>query len=225
MADNSILSKGIRLYEEKSYTDSLAYFLSLPTDGTIDSIESAYYIGLCYSQLERYEDAMLYLEQVVTSCTDQERVLQCRFLLAVIYCLSGRKRLSEFELQKLLETGYRKASVYAAMAFIAWQNKNTDEAIDLYEKALACDEDNVTALNGLGYILAEENRELTKALSYCKKAVQLEPNSAACLDSLGWIYYKLGLRKDALSYLSQAARLAGNNEEIAEHLHIAETSI
>ena len=222
MAENTILQEGIRLYNAKSYAEALTFFLSLPTDASVDSIETAYYIGLCYSQLERYEDAMLYLEQVVTSDMEQERVLQCRFLLAVIYCMSGRKRLAEFELQKLLETGYKQASVDAAMAFIAWQQKSVDKAIELYEKALSSDEDNVTALNGLGYVLACEERDLKRALSYCKKAQQLEPRSAACLDSLGWVYYKLGLRDDALNYLRQAAKLAGQNEEIAEHLRLAE---
>ena len=44
------------------------------------------------------------------------------------------------------------------------------------------------------------------------------PKSAACLDSLGWVYYKLGLYKDALQYLQQAEDIDKMNVEITEHI-------
>ena len=71
-----------------------------------------------------------------------------------------------------------------------------------YEKSLKRDPDNVTSLNGLGYVLACQDKDLTKALSLCKKAVDSSPNSAACLDSLGWVYYKLGMIEDAKKLLN-----------------------
>ena len=82
------------------------------------------------------------------------------------------------------------------------------------------DSENITALNGLGYVLACEDKELAKALSCCKKATQASPNSAACLDSLGWVYYKLGLYSDAKKYLEMAEQIDGDSEEIAEHIRI-----
>ena len=76
----------------------------ITSSDSADKNEIAYYLGLCYAKLEKYDDALLFLEQVVTSGTDIHRILQCRFLLAVIYVISGRKRLADFELNKLLET-------------------------------------------------------------------------------------------------------------------------
>lgn len=218
MGDTNILSQGIDLYNQKKYSDALAFFLSLPEDSGLDSQEIAYYLGLCYAKLKRYEDALLYLEQVVTGGGQLERVLQCRFILAVIYTKSKRKRLASFELNKLLESGYKPASVYASMAFIAWEQQEIDLALSYYEKSLELDENNVTSLNGLGYVLATENRDLAKALSCCKKAVQNSPESAACLDSLGYVYYKLGLLKDAKKYLEMAEQIDKENEIIAEHI-------
>lgn len=218
MGDTNILSQGIDLYNQKKYSDALAFFLSLPEDSGLDSQEIAYYLGLCYAKLKRYEDALLYLEQVVTGGEQLERVLQCRFILAVIYTKSKRKRLASFELNKLLESGYKPASVYASMAFIAWEQQEIDLALSYYEKSLELDENNITSLNGLGYVLATENRDLTKALSCCKKAVQNSPDSAACLDSLGYVYYKLGLLKDAKKYLEMAEQIDKENEIIAEHI-------
>lgn len=218
MGDTNILFQGIDLYNQKKYSDALAFFLALPEDSGLDSQEIAYYLGLCYTKLKRYEDALLYLEQVVTGGGQLERVLQCRFILAVIYTKSKRKRLASFELNKLLESGYKPASVYASMAFIAWEQQEIDVALSYYEKSLVLDENNVTSLNGLGYVLATENRDLTKALSCCKKAVQNSPDSAACLDSLGYVYYKLGLLKDARKYLEMAEQIDNDNEIIAEHI-------
>ena len=224
MDENKGLEEGISLYNEKNYTDALSFFLSLPSDSYVDSIEVAYYAGLCYAKLNRYDDALLYLEQVVTTegaDTDERgarRVLQCRYLLAVIYCKTGRNKLADFELNKLIELGYKKASAYASLAYIAWQEDDVDKCIEYYQKALAEDEENPTALNGLGYVLANEERDLVKALNYCKRALALAPSSAACMDSVGWVYYKMGLYTEAKRYLAQAAQLDKDNELIAEHL-------
>lgn len=206
------------MYSMKDYANSLTFFLSLPSDSEADKVEIAYYLGLCYAKLEKYDDALMFLEQVVTSGAQLERVLQCRFLLAVIYAISGRKRLADFELNKLLETGYMTASVYAAIAFVAWEQKDTDKCLSYYEKSLKTDPDNISSLNGLGYVLACEEKDLTRALSLCKQAVKVAPKSAACLDSLGWVYYKLGLYNDALQYLQQAEQIDTDSIEIANHI-------
>lgn len=216
--ETNVLLDGIKLYNKKDYAASLAFFLALPTDITVDKIEVAYYLGLCYAKLQKYDDALMFLEQVVTSGTQLERILQCRFLLAVIYAISGRKRLADFELNKLLETGYMTASVYAAIAFVAWEQKDTDRCLEYYEKSLEENPDNITSLNGLGYVLACQDKDLTRALSLCKLAVKSAPKSSACLDSLGWVYYKLGLYNDAMQYLEKAEQLDPTNTEIARHV-------
>lgn len=210
----------MKLYKEGNYSAALAFFLSLSGESPVDKIEVSYYLGLCYAKLQKYDDALLFLEQVVTSGTQLERILQCRFLLAVIYALSGRKRLADFELNKLLETGYMTASVYAAIAFVAWEQNDTQKCIEYYEKALESNPENSTSLNGLGYVLACEDKDLTRALSLCKKAVTVSPTSAACYDSLGWVYYKLGLMDDAVHYLEEAEKLDKDNREIARHIMI-----
>ena len=220
MAQNNILQEGINLYNQQKYSDSLTFFLGLPENSAIDNIELAYFIGLCYAKLQRYDDALLYLEQVVTSGTNINRTLQCRFLLAVIYALSGRRRLADFELNKLLETGYKTASVYAAIAYVSWEQKDTERCLDYYRKSLETDPENSTALNGLGYVLATQDKDLTQALGYCKKAVDYNPESAACLDSLGVVYYKLGLYKEARKYLTKADSIMPGNPDIIEHLRL-----
>ena len=217
MGGNNVLSEGIALYKNGDYAQALAFFLGLPEGSKADDMELSYYIGLCYARMKRHDDALLYLEQVVTGDKNEDRVLQCRFILALIYCQSSRKRLADFELKKLLETGYKPSSVYAALVFIAWEQKQIDQSIDYYQKALGCDPNNPTALNGLGFVLACENRDLAKALAYCKRALEIIPRSAAFLDSVGWVYYKLGMLEDSVKYLKQAMEIDANNNEIISH--------
>lgn len=224
MDESNSLKEGISLYTQKKYSEALASFLSISTDD-VNPVEVAYYVGLCYSKMQRYDDALLYLEQVVTaegevnSDRDIQRVLQCRYLLAVIYCTTGRRKLADFELKQLLDLGYKKASVYASLAFISWEDNNVEKCIEYYNKSLAEDSENPTALNGLGYVLANEERDLARALSYCQKAISIAPDSAACLDSLGWVYYKMGLYGESKKYLQQAKQKDPSNKLIDEHLH------
>ncbi|HIW36211.1 MAG TPA: tetratricopeptide repeat protein [Candidatus Treponema faecavium] len=211
-------AEGIRLYRTGQYSDALTFFLQYTVTDDDDSMDYLYYVGLSYVRLERYEDAMLYLEQVVTSADVAEsRIRQCRLLLAVIYAVTGRARLAEFEIEKLVECGYRPVMVQSVYAYLLWKQHKTAECIAAYEKALEEDAQNATALNGLGYVLACSGKDYTRALSLCKKALVEDPDSAAYLDSLGWVYFHLGLLNEAESYIGRARQQQPACREIGEH--------
>ena len=210
------LKEGIKLYQSRKYSEALAFFLALPPDST-DNLELAYFIGLCYARLNKYDEALLYLEQVVTNGTDVEKIKQCRLSLAVIYSLTNRSRMAEFELSKLMEDGYNTEQVQCANGYVAWYRNEIDKSIACYEKVLDKNPENATALNGLGYILASTGKDLTKALFLCKKAVDTNPESSAYLDSLGWVYFKLGLLKEAKTFVKRALEKNPDNEEIKSH--------
>ncbi|MCL2809029.1 MAG: tetratricopeptide repeat protein, partial [Treponema sp.] len=97
------------------------------------------------------------------------------------------------------------------------QNKN---AIELYEKTLEIDSDNATALNSMGYILADSGLDVMRALRLCRRAVDVKPQSPAYLDSLGWAYYKSGETIEARTWLRRALDLAPNEETIKKHFKI-----
>ncbi len=185
-----------------------------------DNFELAYYLGLCYSKLERYDDALLYLEQVVTSGSDPLRAYQCRMALAYIYSITNRSKLAEFELKHLLEKGYESTQIYSALAYAAWAQKKYDPSIEWYKRALTLDSENSTALNGLGYVLADTEKDIHKALVFCKKAVEKKPQNPAYLDSLGWAYFKNGELLEARTWLRRALDLAPRQTEIRNHMKV-----
>ena len=83
--------------------------------------------------------------------------------------------------------------------------------------------DNATALNALGYTMADnahidDNIErLGEALELIKKAINITPHDPAVIDSLGWVHYRLGNFKESILRLRQAMK-AYPDPEIAAHL-------
>jgi len=216
------LAEGIRLYTVKRWDKALVELLAVNTERFTpeENIELAYYLGLCYTKLERYDDALLYLEQVVTSGKDVLRIYQCRMTLAYIYVITSRTKMAEFELKRLSNSGFESAQLYATLAYAAWVQKRYKQAVEYYEKALDLDENNANALNGLGFVLVDSNIDLIRGLRCCKKAVDLKPQNAAYLDSLGWAYYKNGELLEARTWLRRAHEAAPEQKEIKEHLKI-----
>ena len=221
MASRS-LDEGIRLFNTKRWDMALEAFLEINNEGleSDENSELAYYLGLCYTKLERFDDALLYLEQVVTSSEDPLRIYQCRLTLAYIYVITGRSKLAEFELNRLVKSGFESIQIYTTMAYAAWCQKQYQKAVDFYERALDLDENNTTALNGLGYILADSDIDIDRGIKLCHKAVDNKPQSAAYLDSLGWAYFKNGEINEARIWLRRAFDLSPNRKEIKKHMKI-----
>lgn len=210
------LREAKRLYDSGKIDPALTVLLSAEA-GEGEMGEFAYYLGLCYARLGRYDDALLYLEQVVGSESDEYRVRQCRFALAYIYAVTGRCPLAEYELNKLLGSGTEDARVYSALGFAAYEQGRIDDALDYYDKALEQDPENASALNSAGYILANEGIDCKKALVYCRKALEASPNSAAYLDSIGWAFFRSGMVERARVYLERAAQRDPSAEIIQDH--------
>lgn len=219
MAGN--IQEGIRLYRLKRWDLALQELLKVSTDkfSSEENSELAYYLGLCHTKLGNFDDALLYLEQVVTASNqDPFRTYQCRMTLAYIYVITKRSKMAEFELHRLANNGFESAQLYATLAYAAWAQKHYTDAVDYYEKALDLDSGNTTALNGLGFVLADTDIDPLRGLRYCRKAVDLRPQNAAYLDSLGWAYFKNGELLEARTWLRRAAEAAPEEKEIQQHL-------
>lgn len=96
------------------------------------------------------------------------------------------------------------------------RNRLTATEQDL-RQILKLDANNVSALNSLGYILADRTQRYDEARQLLDKALRLKPDDSAIMDSMGWLLYRLGKYPEALSQLRSAFN-TGPNPEIAAHL-------
>jgi tetratricopeptide (TPR) repeat protein len=76
---------------------------------------------------------------------------------------------------------------------------------------------NASALNYLGYMLADRNVRLDEASDLVKKALELEPDRGEYLDSLGWVYYRQGKLDQAEGLLQRALQLQAD-PTVHDHL-------
>ena len=98
------------------------------------------------------------------------------------------------------------------------REKRYAEAEEQFKKVLASDPEHASALNYLGYMLADQNKKLDEALGYIKKAVDLDPANGAYLDSLGWAYFRLGKYELAEENLLKASQKINTDPTVHDHL-------
>jgi len=219
---DSRLLEGMRLFSQRHWEQAMQELLLVNASNydADEQAELAYYLGLCCAKLERFDDALLYLEQVIAAGGDVLRVYQCRLTIAYIYAKTARPKMAEYELKRLQSAGFESVSLYNTLAYASYAQKHYRHAIDFYEKTLELDRNNATALNSMGFILADTGMDPAKGLRLCRKAVDINPQSAVYLDSLGWAHYKCGDIIDARNWLRRANELAPQEKEIEEHYTI-----
>ncbi len=87
------------------------------------------------------------------------------------------------------------------------------------EAVLAKTPDDAEINNDLGYLYADQGKNLERAEAMIRKAVAAEPDNYAYLDSLGWVLFKRGKLKDAAVPLEQALKLLTRPDAtVPEHL-------
>ena len=97
---------------------------------------------------------------------------------------------------------------------------------------IARDPMDATALNSLGYMLAEQSEPLAEqseplgerrdrldeAVSLLQRALKIEPGNPSYLDSLGWAYFQQGRLDLADAPLTEAADKLKDNSVVQDHL-------
>lgn len=120
--------------------------------------------------------------------------------------------------QELARTPNDEALLYLR-AMRSWENNDFEAMERDLGRILEINPDNASALNALGYTLADSNIEqrLEEARELIEQAYTLEPGNPAIMDSLGWVHYRLGTPEQALPWLERAYA-AMPDQEIAAHL-------
>jgi tetratricopeptide (TPR) repeat protein len=88
------------------------------------------------------------------------------------------------------------------------ERREFDLAIDVFKRMAVLMPENGSIANTLGYLLADQNKELPLAKDLVEKAIELDrPNRATYLDSLAWVEYRKGNFQKAWQIQNRALRI------------------
>jgi tetratricopeptide (TPR) repeat protein len=169
------------------------------------------------AKLGRIEEATEHLELLRSQTTDQAALIQ-------LYIAEGQLLGDASRYESAMDLYNRALLLYPANADLLYARALMAERIDRLDlleadlrTILATDPRNASALNALGYTLADRTDRYQEALDYITRALAERPNDPAIIDSLGWVHYRLGNFEEAEKQLRRAYSML-KDPEIAAHL-------
>jgi tetratricopeptide (TPR) repeat protein len=120
--------------------------------------------------------------------------------------------------EKLSDSKEEREAIYFMRGAMYEKMKRYEEAEQQFRRVLEMNPKNASALNYLGYMLADRGVRLEEAHQLISKALELDPDNAAYLDSLGWVYYRMGKLDEAERYLLRAIERYARDAVVHDHL-------
>jgi tetratricopeptide (TPR) repeat protein len=130
---------------------------------------------------------------------------------------SGDTRTAVAALRSARQKWPEDASVALHLASFLDSAADKAEALGLMEFVIQRQPRNAFALNYVGYMLADDNRELERAHDLIARAVVEAPEDPHIADSLAWVLYRLGDYEGAWSDIRKSIGLGGDHPVIWEH--------
>ena len=157
----------------------------------------------------------------VKSMLNGEKDRETYLALAQVY--EKGKRYPEMEkalgdAEKLSQTKPEKESVYFMRGAMFERTKKYSSAEAEFRKVIAINPKSSSALNYLGYMLADRGERLEEAREMIRKALELEPDNGAYLDSLGWVNFRLNRLDEAEQNLRQSIEKINGDPTVYDHL-------
>ncbi len=205
-----------RIYDQKKdYSAAISQYEAVSEgDLYISSRMRAAELYAFSGQLNTGLERLRSLSRRVSDPTTQASIVasESRMLMFV-----GQKRHAYTVLTEGLQAHPENGELLYARALAAEGIGEIDVLQRDLQKLIALQPNNASALNALGYFLADQNIKLDEAEVYLEKAIALRPNDAAIMDSIGWLRFRQGRYDEALVLLRDAYELFPDGE-IAAHL-------
>jgi len=202
-------------------------FAAIPIDSDHYS-EARTQLAVLYEQAGEFGRALEEIERAVIANPTRPREL---------YAATLRAKAGDFDgavayLEGLLLKNPKDDDLLYNLGVVYGEAKRTKEALEYMERAIERNPKNASALNWVGYTLAEQGSNLDQAEQYIIRALDLRPDDGFIIDSLGWVYYMrarplfdTGRKEEAKKYIDRALeellraqRLTGGDPVVSEHL-------
>jgi len=174
-----------------------------------------YMLSQSQRQLKDYDAAAATAQQLKTSYPDDPRGA---YLSAQLLQDRGRTADAIAAYADLIKRAPQdEALVYEYSALLEKAGR-LPEAETALRGLLSKDPLDATALNSLGYMLAERGQRLDEAIDLVQRALKVDPGNPSFLDSLGWAYFQQGKIDLADPALTQAAEQLPASSTVQDHL-------
>lgn len=203
-----------RIAEEEGDLQSAIYEYKQVEEGR-EFIAANGRLGLLYiagDQLDEYHAHFERLRREYPDRTEQLYGVEAD-LLARENKLAAAQQVIEEALRQMPES----TALRYARAMLAEEQGDLDLLESDLRRIIAEEPDNATAMNALGYTLANRTRRYEEAYTLISQALALQPDEPAILDSMGWVLYRMNRNEEALEYLTRAYA-AFPDPEVAAHL-------
>ncbi len=225
------------LWKERKYED----ILQVCRDG-LERTRAANHVLLhndmarALAQLGRLEEALAAADRAIEQAADGDRLVVRLLRLRILTLAEQYDRAEADGLAMLknnpspgeaLEIRYLLSGVYSAA-------KNMAKSEEQLELILKADPDNATANNDLGYLWADQGRNLARAEEMIRRAIDIDRqnrkaaknlppgadhDNTAYVDSLGWVLFRKGEIEAARVELERAAALPDSDDPVIwDHL-------
>ncbi|QDU94756.1 tetratricopeptide repeat protein [Lignipirellula cremea] len=220
-------SWGLELMSADEYDRSAAVFRRAIDEGVQPQNNAAfhYYMSGALEMAGRTDEA---LKSARMAAAEEPTSSSFHARVAWISYHAGRyaeARQSYKQLLARFDKDYDSAEVRKVMrdARMALSNievhlDNMPAAEEWLEQVLDEYPEQLGAYNDLGYLWADQGKNLHRALKMAEQAAASEPDNMAYQDTLGWAYYRLGRAADAVSELTKAAADEDADGVIHDHL-------
>lgn len=201
--------------EQKNFSEAIAEFEKVKQGEYY--IDAKARVASIYVERDGIDKAQTYLKGLRSTLSTPESIIE-------VYLIEGQL-LHDEELyvaaMDLYSEGLQEFPGHSDLLYARALMAEEIDRIDLLEAdlklILAEDPENASALNALGYTLADHNSRVDEALGYIKKALEIRPDDPAVMDSMGWVQFRLGNYAEAETYLRKAFGVL-EDAEIAGHL-------
>ena len=198
----------------EKYESATALLADVP-DNSGWSLPSLFLQLNIYLETESFEQARTLLDKEIAAWPENRRL---HHLMGDIYRRERRCDDALIAYDEAERRGDTSAALYRSRGVCYAEIERIELAERYLQEAINLNPNDASALNYLGYIWADEGRNLNQALSYIENAVRLRPDSGYYADSLGWVYYRMNRLEDSVLWLEKAFQLAPEDFVISEHL-------
>jgi len=208
IADTFRLSKQF----DKALEQANAAYKKNPNDRVLRAVRAS-----ILAEVGKSDESVSELKKLLDGKNDRETYIA----LAQVYEKSknyGEMAKVLDEADKLSADKEDRESVAFMRGAMYEKMKNYDAAEAEFRKVIEMNPKNASALNYLGYMLADRNVKLQEALRLIQQAVDIDPNNGAYLDSLGWAYYRVGNLQEAEQNLQRAMERFSKDPTVHDHL-------